>query len=246
MTTDKSRETLASAAVHLDKARGLLVQVRDGGERGWPEAMENSEVAPSLEYRTYIDVQMLLEDFVEPGLALALEMSRLTDAKVTREWQAERGEAARLAERMTGRLLLGVNGDDYVPRFLAEVRKVVQAAHSLRGRKRLTDEERAIFSKAIRLQAALRGEESLAAYIVEALNAAGGLPALDEGESLQVPIRESLTSLSKGALCFSAMLRGVSDLGLETGLSQEAMTSMTEAAEEFARRMALLEPTEDT
>lgn len=95
MTTDESRKSLATVAVHLDSARGLLVQVRDEGPGGWPKAMENGEAAPSLEYRLHIDVRMLLEDFVEPGLSMARDTSRLTDAKVRREWEQDQPASLR-------------------------------------------------------------------------------------------------------------------------------------------------------
>jgi len=41
------------------------------------------------------------------------------------------------------------------------------------------------------------------------------------------------------------MLRGASDLGVDPGIGQEQMASITEAIEEFARQVAALEPQEN-
>lgn len=249
MTTDESQEVLATAAVHLDQARGLLSQVSDGGERGWPEGMANGEVAPSLEFRIHTDVRMLLEDFVAPGLSLALDASRLSEAQVEREWQADRQAAARFDEEMSVQLsvqlLPAANDDDYLPHFLAEVRKVMVVAHGLRGKTSLTDAERVTRSKAVRLQAALRGEESLESYVAHVLSRRRP-PALDDlKDGLRTPVREALFSLSQSALGLSAMLRRASDLGFDVGIDPETMTSITEVIEELARRVAALEARED-
>ena len=246
MTTDELQKAVARVAVNLDQARGLLVQARDEGAKEWPKEMVNEEAQPSLEYRVDIDIQMLLEEYVEPGLALARDTSSLTNARVTREWQADRDTAVRGAAEMAALFTAPANDEDNpVPYFLEEVAVVMTAAHTLRGKKKLSDEERATLSRAIRLQAALLGEESLESYIRRVLD--DKLPApLDEAEGdLRIPVRQALTSLSKSALAFSAMLRKTSDLGLDSGIGQEHMASITEAIEELARQVAALEPTED-
>jgi len=192
MTTSDMQGTIARVAVSLDQARGLLVQARDESARKWPEGMVNEGVQPSLEYRVYIDIQMLLEDYVEPGLSLARGTSGLTNARVTREWQADRNAAARGAEEMAA-LFAAPAGDEVNTRALRD--------HD--------------FSPA------------------------------DELEELSTSVRKALASLSGSALAFSAMLRNASELGLDVGLSEEQMASITEAIETLGRRVSVLEPLED-
>lgn len=246
MTTDRSREVLATVAVYLDKARGLLVQIRDEGRREWPEEMENDEVPPSLEFRIGADVGMLLEDYVEPGLAVARDACQLTESAVTDEWHTNRRAAAEREAETTLHPVQETDDDNPVPYFLAEVAAVFNTAHALRGKKRLTHDERIILSKAIRLQSALLGEENLSIYTTRALSERD-LPAeLDDPEDLRTPVWDALTSLSKSAQGLSAMLTRVLGVGLDIGLNHEAMSKITEAIDELSRRITmLLAPAED-
>lgn len=145
---------------------------------------------------------------------------------------------------MTAWLTLDVNDDDYVPRFLAEVRKVMQAAHALQGKEKLSDKERVTLSKAIRLQAVLLSEDSLDLYIAHVLTEGPRLPTLEESEDLQTPVKEALLSLSQSALGLSTLLGRISGLGLEVGIEPETIESITEVIAELARQVAALEPPE--
>jgi len=245
MTTTDLQGTIARVAVCLDQARGLLIRARTESPREWPEEMKNQEVPPSLEHLIHTDVGMLLETFVEPGLALAQATSRLTHSGITREWQADR--AAALFQDTSALFAPEGNHGDYpVPDFLEEVEAVMNAAHALRGKKGLTGAERAVVSRAIRLRMALLGEENLESYIVRALSDRLP-PALDdEAEDLLPIIRQALTSLSQAALGFTAMLRRASALAMETGLRPEEMTAITDRIEELDRQLsALLDSPED-
>jgi len=245
MTTTDLQGTLARAAVCLDQARGLLARARAESAREWPEEMKNKEVSPSLEYRIYTDVGMLLETFVEPGLALARATSRLTHSGILLEWQADQDTAALFHETSAFFAPEGNHEDYPVPDFLEEVEAVMNAAHALRGKKGLTGAERAVVSRAIRLRMALLGEENLESYIVRALSDRLP-PALDEPEDLLPIIRQALTSLSQAALGFTAMLRRASALAMETGLRPEEMTAITDRIEELDRQLsALLDSPED-
>jgi len=88
--TETAQTSLATVAVDLDAIRGHISHLRDDlGQGGWPpQEMEEGTVAPSLAWRLFIDVRMLLEEYLEPAVALARDLSNLTAKKCAQDWEA--------------------------------------------------------------------------------------------------------------------------------------------------------------
>jgi len=87
--TETAQTALAAVAVDLDAVRDHISHLRDDlGQGGWPQEMEEGTVAPSLAWRLFIDVRMLLEEYLEPAVALARGLSSLSVEKCARDWEA--------------------------------------------------------------------------------------------------------------------------------------------------------------
>jgi len=86
--TEAAQTALAAVAVDLDAVRGHIAHLRDDlGQGGWPQEMEDGTVAPSLAWRLFIDARMLLEEYLEPAVALARSLSSLTAEKCGKDWE---------------------------------------------------------------------------------------------------------------------------------------------------------------
>lgn len=86
--TEAAQTAFAAAAVDLDAVRGRVSHLRDDlGQPGWPKEVEEGTAAPSLAWRLFIDARMLLEEYLEPAVALARNLSSLTSEKCAKEWE---------------------------------------------------------------------------------------------------------------------------------------------------------------
>lgn len=86
--TEAAQTEMAAVAVDLDALRGRVSHLRDDlGQAGWPKEMEEGIAAPSLAWRLHIDARLLLEEYLEPAVALARNLSSLTAEKCDKEWE---------------------------------------------------------------------------------------------------------------------------------------------------------------
>lgn len=91
------RAEMARGAVVLDALRGTLVRLRESLDRDYPAEMVEGTVPPSVELHLLGTIEMVLEDFVEPGAAALREAAETSPDVLLREWQREMRKEA-LAE----------------------------------------------------------------------------------------------------------------------------------------------------
>lgn len=86
--TEAAQAELAAVTVDLDALRGRVSHLRDDlGQAGWSKEVEEGTAAPSLAWRLYIDVRLLLEEYLEPAITLARSLSSLTAQKCSQDWE---------------------------------------------------------------------------------------------------------------------------------------------------------------
>jgi len=84
-----ARAEMAQGAVALDALRGSLVRLRESLDRDYPEKMVEGMVPPSIELHLLGTIEMVLEDYVEPGAATLREAAEVTSERLHEEWQRE-------------------------------------------------------------------------------------------------------------------------------------------------------------
>lgn len=84
-----ARAEMARGAVVLDALRGSLVRLRESLDRDYPAEMVEGTVPPSVDLHLLGTIEMVLEDFIEPGAAALREAAEVTPERLHKEWQRE-------------------------------------------------------------------------------------------------------------------------------------------------------------
>jgi len=87
ITDSKAQQAFRTLAEELGKLGAVVIELRDGLDRGWPDAMCNSEIPPSLSFWLHSQAEAFLVDYVKRGIELLRKASEASEETVRIRWQ---------------------------------------------------------------------------------------------------------------------------------------------------------------
>jgi len=87
ITDSDAQKAFRTLAEELGKLGAVVIELRDGLDRDWPDEMCNSEIPPSLSFWLHSQAEAFLVDYVKLGIELLRKASAASEETVRIDWQ---------------------------------------------------------------------------------------------------------------------------------------------------------------